>query len=166
MSNETKTRTIHSQDMLSKILFMFAMILLPLREVMVPREEIDPGPCPQSIPKLNYLPTLTLSQVLVMFRTWISYINKLIPWFQSMLKSTSSQVSSIYGGVSNIDIDFKMKFCPTKSVHLYHDHYMIDVDKKIYLYHHHYMIGILSTIHFKFAHPFNRKAVRFKLNIY
>ena len=46
MSNETKTWTKYIKDMKFNILFMFTMILLPLCEVMVPQEEIDPGPCP------------------------------------------------------------------------------------------------------------------------
>ena len=164
--------------MIFKVLFMFTMILLPLYKVMVPEEEIDPGPYPQSISlitKLNYLPELILPQVLVLFRTWIRYINKLIPWFQSKLKSTSSQVSSIYGEFFNINNHFKKKFSSTKHIYLYHDHYMIDVfitTKSLYLYHDHYMIGILinqaQTIdnrnlnYHKSGNTFHSKAVMFK----
>jgi hypothetical protein len=65
---------------------------------MVPQEEIDPGPYPQSISflhKLNYLPTLIFPEGLVIFRTWISYINNLIPWYYSKLRFISNQVPSI-----------------------------------------------------------------------
>ena len=160
------------------ILFMFTMILLPLREVMVPQEEIDPGPCPPSISlisKLNYLPTLILSEVLVIFRTWISYIDRLIPWSHKKLKFISAQVASISFEAFDMKSKFKKKYSSTMPVHLYHDHYMIDVfitSKKIYLYHDHYMIGMLvsqaKTIHkknlnhHKSGKTFHHKAVRFK----
>jgi hypothetical protein len=176
MSNEFKTWIAYIQDIKFKILLMLTMILLPLSKVMVPEVEIDPGPCPQPISlitKLNYLPRLILPEVSVLFRTWISYINKLIPWFQSKLKSTSNQV--IYGEVFNIKNYFKKKFSSTKHIYLYHDHYMIDVfitTKYLYLYHDHYMIGILfhqvqtfdkkNSGYHKSGKTFHRKAVRFK----
>ena len=42
MSNEIKTWITYIQDMIFKVLFMFTMILIPLSEVMVPEEDIDP----------------------------------------------------------------------------------------------------------------------------
>jgi len=49
MSIDIKKWISYIQDIKFKVLFMFTMILLPLREVMVPQREIDPGPCPPSI---------------------------------------------------------------------------------------------------------------------
>ena len=139
---------------------------------MVPETEIDPGPSPQSISflhRLNYLPQLILPQVLVLFRTWISYIDRLIPWSHKKLKFISAQVAI------GMKYKFKKKYSSTMPLHLYHAHYMIGVfitSKKIYLYHDHYMIGILvsqaKTIHkknlnnHKSGKTFHHKAVRFK----
>ena len=176
MSNEIKTWTTYTQDLKFKVLFMFTMILLPLYKIMVPEEEIDPGPHPPSISfihKLNYLPTLIISEVLVIFRTWIGYINKFISSYHA--KFISPHVSSI----SQEDIIAKNYYKKAvhfiKQIYLYHDHYMIDAlitNKQIYLYHDHYMIGILvnqaQTIdngnlnHHKSIKTFHRKAVRFK----
>ena len=178
MSNEFKTWIAYIQDIKFKILLMLTMILLPLCEVMVPEEEIDPGPYPQSISllhKLNYLPRLILPEVLVLFRTWISYINRLTPWYHKKLQFISTQVLSISFEAFDMKSKFKKKYSSTMPVHLYHDHYMIDVfitSKKIYLYHDHYMIGMLvsqaKTIHkknlnhHKSCKSFHHKAVRFK----
>ena len=146
---------------------MLTMILFPLWKFKVPEEEIDPGPHPQIISKthkLNYLPTLILSEMLVIFRTWINYIRNLIPWYHDKLKFTSDQVTSLSPRI--FKYHYKKDSSFTKKIHLYHDHYMIDIfilKKKIYLYHHHFIIGILNMIHFKFTYPFNRKAVRFKI---
>ena len=176
MSNEIQTWTTYTQDLKFKVLFMFTMILLPLYKIMVPEEEIDPGPHPPSISfihKLNYLPTLIISEVLVIFRTWIGYINKFISSYHT--KFISPHVSSI----SQEDIITKNYYKKAvhfiKQIYLYHDHYMIDAfitNKKIYLYHDHYMIGIVvkqaQTInngnlnHHKSIKTFHRKAVRFK----
>ena len=145
---------------------MLTMILLPLCEVMVPEEEIDPGPYPLSISfkhKLNYLPRLILPEVLVLFRTWISYINRLTPWYHNKLRFGINQVTSISREGFKSKFKSNEKYSFTKPIHLYHDHYMIDVSKKIYLYHHHYMIGIINIFYFKIAYLFNRKAVRFKV---
>ena len=133
---------------------------------MVPEVEIDPGPCPQPISflhKLNYLPKLILPKVLVLFRTWISYIDRLIPWFHKKLKFFAAQVISISFEAFNMKCKFKEKYSSTMPIHLYHDHYMIDVSKKIYMYHHHYMIGMINIFRFKLAYLFNRKAIRFKV---
>ena len=142
---------------------MLTMILLPLCEVMVPEEEIDPGPYPHSISflhKLNYLPRLILPEVLVLFMTWISY--RLIPWYHNKLRIISNQVPSFSLEGFKSKYKFKEKYSSTMPIHLYHDHYMIDVSKKIYLYHHHYMIGMINIFYFKLAYSYNRKAVRFK----
>ena len=157
-----------------KILFMLTMILLPLHEVMVPQEEIDPGPYPHSISlihKLNYLPTLIISEVLVIFRTWIRYINKLVSSYHNKLKLILPHVP----GISQEHIIIREAAYFIKQIYLYHDHYMIDAfitNKKIYLYHDHYMIGILvsqvqtfdkrNLSYHKSGMVFRRKAVRFK----
>ena len=142
------------------------LIMLLIFQVKVPEVEIDPAPKEydkiiQEDPHHN---GRIFPEVLVIFRTWIAYIHKVI--FSMFIHNPKSYVSSIkfqyhlsINLATPIFKDNKIQvWSSSKEFYLYHDHYMIHhADSKISKFHtedfvlQDYLFGMLRKI-VKFKH--------------
>jgi hypothetical protein len=105
---------------LMSLLIKTTIMLSPF-SAKVPEEEIDPGPYQQ---KVKNITSIIILETIVVFRTWIGYIHKLLSSFSVQL-NFESYITKIFTPSTIPQHHSRNVFNYTEETYLYHDHYMI-----------------------------------------
>jgi hypothetical protein len=102
-------------------LLITTMIMLSPFSAKVPEEEIDPGPYQQNVRNLT---NIIIHETMIVFRTWIGYIHKLLSSFSVKL-NFGFNITKIYTSSIPPQHHSRNTFNHNEETYLYPDHYMI-----------------------------------------